>query len=125
MSRMTVRIYKRHDLDLMYLFFVESEGFNFQESLKIVLKDYIKGKRSKLSVPEGMCPAVDELPPHKQLHINLDAKADKDIINWKKSITKGRQNNLVKNIYRNAFPPIEIPYKSESEHYKINYKKEK
>lgn len=113
--KLTVRIYKRHDLDLLYLYRQESD-FDFKESLKATLKGYISGTPVKNSLPDGICQSVSVLPTVVQMHIMLDPHDDKDILEWSKSITKGRRNNLIKNIYRNSFPPIEAPYKENAEH---------
>lgn len=112
--KLTIRIYKRHDLDLLYLYRQESD-FDFKESLKKTLKAYIKGKNIKNDLPSGECKSVSSLPTVVQMHIMLDAKEDQDILQWIKGITRGRRNNLIKNIFRNSFPPIESPYLQNSE----------
>lgn len=117
--KLTVRIYKRHDLDLLYLYRQESD-FDFKQKMKEALKAYIKGKPIKNAIPDGGCNCVSSLPSVIQMHILLDPKEDKDILGWIKGITKGRRNNLIKNIFRNTFPPIEKPYKTESERNQIN-----
>lgn len=112
--KLTIRVYKRHDLDLLYLYKQESD-FDFKAKLKSSLKSYIKNKPETNKIPKGSCKSVASLPSVVQMHIMLDPKEDKDILMWIKTITKGRRNNLIKNIFRNTFPPIDIPYKNESE----------
>jgi hypothetical protein len=112
--KLTVRIYKRHDLDLLYLYKQESE-FDFKEALKSSLKGHINNKPVKFDIPNGECRPVSTLPAVVQMHVMLDPSADKDILDWCKNITKGRRNNIIKNVFRNSFPPIEHPYKKNSE----------
>ncbi len=117
--KLTIRIYKRHDLDLLYLYKQESD-FNFKETLKTTLKGYVNGKPVKNEIPVGECNSVSSLPTSVQMHIMLDPKTDQDILNWIKGITRGRRNNIIKNVFRNSFPPIENPYKQNSENGKFN-----
>ena len=118
--RLTVRLYKRHDLDLLYLYKLKQDDFDFKDDMKSTLKEYVKGKPiKKVKVPEGVCAPVSSLPAHVQMHIVLDPKKDKEVLEWLKSITKGRRNNLIKNIYRNKFPVIDVPYDAASENHQI------
>ena len=117
--KLTIRIYKRHDLDLLFLYKQDSE-FDFKEEMKKALKGYIHEKPVRNKVPTGSCVAICDLPSNVQFHIMLDNKKDNDIIAWVNSITRGRRNNIIKNVFRNTFPPIELPYKKESEKNKIS-----
>ena len=112
--KLTIRLYKRHDLDLLFLY-KQNSGFDFRAKMKSALKSYINRKPEHNEIPVGVCQAVSELPSVVQLHIMLDMPDDEDIMTWVKSITKGRRNNMIKNIFRNTFPPIEAPYKQLSE----------
>ena len=113
--KLTVRIYKRHDLDLMYLYKQNSE-LDFRECLKTTLKGYINNQPVKNSIPKGECNSVSSMPSSIQMHIMLDDKEDTEVLKWIKGITRGRRNNIIKNIFRNSFPPIEAPYKQKAEH---------
>ena len=112
--KLTVRIYKRHDLDLLFLHQQQSD-VDFKESLKKALKAYVNGKRITNSIPQGKCKSVSSMPSVVQMHIMLDPKDDRDILAWTQKITRGRRNNIIKNIYRNTFPPIINPYLKDSE----------
>lgn len=117
--KLTIRVYKRHDLDLLYLCKQEAD-YDFRAELKSALKAYIANKPKVNKIPMGYCKPVSSLPSVVQMHIMLDPKEDKEVVSWIKTITKGRRNNLIKNIFRNTFPPIEIPYRDGSEHHSMN-----
>lgn len=104
--KLVIRLYRRHDLDLLYLY--QNPDFNFQKKIKTVLKDFIKN--------EGNNPrkTIVHIPPYSthtcnytdlrscvQIHIYLSEKKDKDIIEFIKNIKTGFRNSLVKNIFRN------------------------
>lgn len=105
-------------MDLLFLY-KQNSDFDFKEKLKLSLKSYIKGKPIRNEIPQGICESVSSLPSVIQLHIMLDPKNDRDIIDWSKSITRGRRNNMIKNVFRNTFPVIENPYHHNSEHNKF------
>lgn len=116
--KLTIRIYKRHDLDLLYLYKQQSD-FDFKESLKKTLKAHVNNKKITNQIPIGECESVSSLPSVVQMHIMLDPKEDKDIFEWTQKITRGRRNNIIKNLYRNSFPPIVTPYFKNSENNKF------
>lgn len=112
--RVTIRLYKRHDLDLLALYY--NEDYNFKENFKNAIRGYIHGRpvKNKIPVKEDMR-SVYSLPSKVSFHIPLKEDKDKDIIKYIRSITKGRRNNMLKNIFRNSFPVIEAPYRCDSE----------
>ena len=99
----------------MYLYKQESK-LDFRGALKSALKGYINGQPVVNQIPKGECHSVSSMPSSIQMHIMLDDKEDAEILKWLKGITRGRRNNMIKNIFRNTFPPIEAPYKQKSEH---------
>ena len=111
--RVTIRLYKRHDLDLLALYFVDD--YNFTEEFKKAIRGYIHGKPMKNRIPhmENM-KNVYSMPSKVSFHIQLKDD-DKDILDFIRSITRGRRNNMLKNIFRNSFPVIEAPYNCDSE----------
>lgn len=117
--KLTVRLYKRHDLDLLFLY-KQSSDFDFKSQMKSALKAHVRNERVWNEIPSGECQAVSNLPSVVQLHIMLDLPGDDEIATWVKSITRGRRNNLIKNIFRNTFPPIEAPYRQYAETNKFN-----
>lgn len=112
--KLTIRIYKRHDLDLLYLRRQESD-LDFASAMKEALKSYVAGKPKKNKLPSGPCQSVQSMPTSSQLHLDLDDIEDAELIAWIRSITRGRRNNICKNIFRSTFPPFDLPYKSTSE----------
>lgn len=120
--RLTVRIYKRHDPDLLALYFASGEEYNIKIKIKEAVREYISGQKVINSIPDLECPSFIDLPPKINFHIPLKKDEDKDIIEWLNTIKKGRRNNLIKNIFRNTFPPIIAPYypESETDSFKIN-----
>lgn len=120
--RLTIRIYKRHDPDLLALYFVSGKEFDIKTEIKTSLKNYLSNNVIKKELPEMTCQEMFELPPKVNFHIALKKDEDADIIEWLKTIKQGRRNNLIKNIYRNSIPPVIAPYYTESETdpFKIN-----
>lgn len=111
--RVTIRLYKRHDLDLLALYFVEN--YDFKENFKKVIKGYIKGKPVKNQIPQSdNMKNVYSLPSKISFHIQLK-EDDQDIMDFIQSITRGRRNSMLKNIFRNSFPVISAPFKCEAE----------
>ncbi len=113
--RLTMRIYKRHDPDLFALYYSIPEEVNFKEEIKEILKEYINKTEKQRELPNYECNPLVSLPPKANFHINLDNEKDKEIIDFLKEIRIGRRNNFIKNIVRNAFPPIISVYYTESE----------
>lgn len=101
-----MRLYRRHDLDLLFLY--DNPNFNFQKKVKYVLKDFVKNngfnnKTVSIEIPPydvNTCNYTD-LRGYVQIHIYLSPQKDKDIINFIKSIKTGFRNSTVKNIFRN------------------------
>lgn len=123
--RLTMRIYKRHDIDLLAFYFASGDNFDIKTEIKNVIRGYIKGKKINRQLPELECPPMSTLPPKINFHIPLDKKEDADIIAWLNTIKIGKRNNLIKNIFRTCYPPIIAPYYAESEYesFKLNEKR--
>lgn len=104
--KLVIRLYRRHDLDLLYLY--QNQEFNFQQNLKTVLKDFIRNQGNNTGEVRIHIPPYNthtcnysELRSSVQIHIYLSEKKDKDIVNFIKEIKTGFRNSLVKNIFRN------------------------
>ena len=110
--RITVRLYKRHDLDLLSLYYIED--YDFKSKFNEALRGYINNEPIQNEIPTAENPSVSSLPSKIGFHIKLDEQ-DSDIYGFVQGITKGRRNNIMKNIFRNTFPPIVSPYKCASE----------
>jgi len=120
--RITVRLYKRHDLDLLALYGLEN--YDFKTVFKSTLKAYVAGEPIRNQIPKVESKKVSDMPPKIIFHIVLNDD-DTDIQKWLKTITVGRRNTMLKNIVRNSFPVILSPYlrESEKEIFKIGAKK--
>lgn len=115
--KLVMRLYRRHDLDLVNLY--QMPEFNFQESVKKVLADYVSDQNRehsnfKIKVPQNstQTPNYKELRQYVQVHVYLSDENDKDIVNWVQGIRPGFRNSIIKNIFRNylsrpgAFPTL-------------------
>ena len=113
--RVTIRLYKRHDLDLLALYYMQ--GFDFKKEFKRAILCYIHNTPVKNKIPESDNACVYSLPSKIGFHIqiNPDDKEDAEILAFIRGITRGRRNSVLKHIFRNTFPPIIAPYLSMSE----------
>lgn len=97
--RVTVRLYRIHDLDLIT--FIELHKLNFQKAMYCALTSFTNGELFFIEIP----PKRDE---DKQLNLRrvytmvltLDEKKDKNTILLLKKINDGRRNNFLKNLLR-------------------------
>ena len=110
--RVTIRLYKRHDLDLLALYCADNT--KFKNDFKSTLKCYINNNPIKNIIPETECSSVYAMPTKVGFHMILKEE-DEDLKQWIKGITRGRRNNVMKNIFRASLPPVVSPYLAESE----------
>lgn len=97
--RVTVRLYRIHDLDLIT--FIELHKLNFQKAMYCALTSFTNGELFFIEIP----PKRDE---GKELNLRrvytmvltLDEKKDKDTILLLKKINNGKRNNFLKNLLR-------------------------
>ena len=107
-----MRLYRQHDLDLIYLY--KLKGFSFQEAVKKSIRMAINNSVEKIEFPVPDYPINEmQLPKAVQFHIYLSPQSEADIIKWIHSITKGYRNCVLKNVLRNhltkiAFEPYSI-----------------
>ena len=111
-----MRIYRLHDLDLMYLY--KMPGVSIQKIIKVVLKSYVKdrdninGIRERVNIPRIM--HDKHIPQSALIHIYLNEGEDDEVIEWINQVPKGLRNSLLKNILRGYVNfPITIPYETE------------
>lgn len=100
-----LRIYRRHDLDLMGL--VANTSFDFAGTVKTALRNYAKGKMQKIPLPKENTFNKAVNYSIAQIHIKLDEKTDADIIEFIRSLPDGSRNCFVKTLLRNL---LEGPY---------------
>lgn len=114
--RLTMRLYRLHDLDLMYIY--KMPNISIQSIVKVMLKNYIKDRNSdrhiatRLTIPDVKHNIT--LPKTAQFHISLNEGEDDDVISWIEQIPKGFRNSMLKNMLRTYLSfPIVIPYETE------------
>lgn len=104
--RVTIRLYKRYDIDLLSLY--HNSAFPFQQHFKDAIRNYIRGTPKKIMIPE---PQDDKFSYETiQFQMTLDAKIDKDIIAWIRNIKNGYKNSILKNIFRNSLSGVYYYY---------------
>lgn len=99
-----MRIYRRHDLDLVGLF--ANDNFKFEEEVANSLRAYVRKEKTKISVPSTHS-FSKSVNPKSQVNIVLDEKADKDVIEFLFSVPSGNRNSFIKSVFRNY---LDAPY---------------
>lgn len=103
---LTIRLYKRHDLDLLEI--KNRDGFEMEKQIKKVLAAYASGQSYNIKLPEKTI--VKNLPADCRIQIKLSQK-DQKIIDFVKEIRPGVRNSAIKMIFRSYLPCINIrPY---------------
>ncbi len=99
-----MRIYRRHDLDLIGLF--ANDNFKFEEEVANSLRAYVRKEETKIIIPttHSFSKCVN---PKSQVNIILDEKQDKDVIDFLFSVPSGNRNSFIKSVFRNY---INAPY---------------
>lgn len=98
-----VRIYSRHDHDLMmyYLSICSCEGTGsreFSKVLKTVLRDYARKRKSQIPIVKTQ---ADIIPKGSlKIRFTLDNKEDADVIKILRSVYKRQMNSFIKNLLR-------------------------
>ena len=113
MIKITMRLYRLHDLDLMYLY--KMPNVSIQAIIKVMLKNYVKdrnnGNRIATRFRTSDIRHNIPLPSTAQFHIILQDDEDGDVISWIEQIPKGIRNGMIKNMLRNYFDfPLIVPY---------------
>ncbi len=100
-----LRIYRRHDIDLMGL--VANASFDFPNEVKKCIRNYIHQSTEKIKLPvtNDFNKAVNYSVA--QIHIKLSEKSDSDIIQFVQSLPNGSRNCFIKSLIRNS---LEAPY---------------
>jgi hypothetical protein len=107
-----MRLYRQHDLDLIYLYKVKD--FSFQKHMKAALHAFLNDEPYMIEVPQNKEGII--LPKSIQFHLCLSEDKDADIIAWIKLLSNGYRNSLLKNMFRNYLSaPVVIPYLKNSE----------
>jgi hypothetical protein len=97
--KVIMRLYRQHDLDLIYLY--KLKDFSFTSALKSSIRAYIQKQSFVIPMPDVKCQnGKITLPKQVQFHIILTEKNDIDIINFIHTISSGYRNSALKNIAR-------------------------
>lgn len=104
--RVTIRLYKRYDIDLLSLY--HNSEFKFKEFFKSAVRNYIRGTPQKIQIPE---PQDDTFSYETiQFQLNFHPKEDQDVIAWIRNIKAGYKNSILKNMFRNSLCGIYYYY---------------
>lgn len=96
--RLTMRLYKRHDADLLCLY--KQKNFSLQNAIKKAVIAYLDGDE-KIDFPD--CNSeLAELPSTAQFHLYLSLKSEEDarIKSCISQIPMGFKNSFLKNVTR-------------------------
>lgn len=98
--KITIRLYRRHDMDLLVLY--KNKNFGFQKALKKALKAYIHKEPYLVYQPETQDFSKADFKYSYQTFLILDDVYDKEIIDWLKNVKKNHRNILLKTILRGS-----------------------
>lgn len=95
----TVRLYKLHDFDLIYLY--KNLRFPIKEAMKKALIAYVRDEPVFFQVPIAKI-KTDELSniKHAQFHIKLSEEEDADVIQYLSTLKRFYRNSFLKNLLR-------------------------
>lgn len=96
--KITVRIYKRYDLDLISLHL--NRGFSLVSAMKQSLTAYVRNERLMIKPPTPQEMDMELVAKSYQFHLYLDEKDDSDLIDWISCTTANRRNTLLKHMLR-------------------------
>lgn len=97
--KVTMRLYRAHDLDLMYMRALM--GKNISTVVKEALLAYVrKTPTERIEIDPTAQLLVTKVAKNTQFHVYLSQKTDADIIAYIQTIKKGYRNSALKNILR-------------------------
>lgn len=107
MPRVTMRLYRQHDLDLVTYY--RLEGFKFQKALKEALRAFAENKDFVID-PGDDCVVEDGyVPTIMQVQLYLNRKKDQDIIDLLSKVRFGFKGAFLKAVFR--LYAVDIPLK--------------
>ena len=97
--RLTMRLYKRHDADLLCLY--KQKNHKLQKTIKQAVLAYFNHQDIEIAYPDSVAELAD-LPSTAQFHLYLSPKnpGDAKILECLSKIPKGFKNSFLKNITR-------------------------
>ena len=119
-KRYTIRLYQRHDMDLIT--FCELYEVSFARAAYCVLKSFVKGETFVLAIPSKKMNSDDELKHLYHKKLILDTEKDKDVIALLENVLPGYKNSFIKNLLRQyiRMPATELYMKSEEAYEEIH-----
>lgn len=111
MKDITVRLYRIHDYDLLYLYKVI--GLKMNQVMKLCLQAYVRKTPLSFKIPFSSQKSqdIDTKMHHAQLHIKLDETEDEDIIRFMGTLKNSYRNSFIKNLTRAYLQtPAVFPY---------------
>lgn len=99
MKNVTIRLYRRHDIDLIAL--KCANGFSMNQMIRNSLLAYLNGEPSSIVYPAIEIP-MSNLPQMTQLHLSLDLENEDDarIYEYISGIQPGYRNSIIKQLIR-------------------------
>lgn len=105
----TIRLYKRQDLDLIELY--QNPNFSLSKAIRLALDAYVHNKSILIALPEVDKSISQSKPPDKiQFHIMLQEENDRENILFLKNIISGYRNVFLKQLVRCYLMGINIQY---------------
>lgn len=98
-KKITIRLYKRHDMDLITLY--KTPGFSLHKAIYSSLKAYINKNIYLIKMPKTTIDmTMYEFRSHYQLCLSFDYKKDADILNWFKTLKPNMRTQAIKAVLR-------------------------
>ena len=99
----TIRLYKRYDIDLLTLY--HHPDFCFKKKFRQAIQGYIREEPMKFSLPDPS----DNTFPYETVAFQMNLKDEKDL-QFIKNIKSGYRNCILKNIFRNSLQGVYYYY---------------
>ena len=95
--RVTVRLYRRHDLDLIALY--RTEGFKFQKEMAACARAAASGKTHEVTLPKGE-PGKGYVKRNYMISLGFDRVRDADVLRMLENIKPGMRCPYLKALMR-------------------------
>lgn len=109
MKKITMRLHKIHDLDLISLY--KNPEYSLEDILITALRAFIHNEPVYFYVPSLYPMNLSVIPNSIMLHLSLDEEKDEDIIEFLSHVKEGYRNSFLKNMVRGCMVGSNIyPY---------------
>jgi len=100
--KLSIRLYYKHDLDLIVLYY--NKNFKFKKQLKQTLLNFAEGIKEIIPLPEYQSLDNTDIPCRDvQLHIVIE---EQYVIEKLNKINKFQRNSFIKNLFRNRLSDL-------------------